>query len=435
MSLATTIETIPDRIEPTGAARLMLWSIGGFSALMIVWAGLARINETAVAVGRVVPARQLQVIGNLEGGVVTAILARPGQKVAAGQVLLRLDPGTAQAEFGRSSAATNALAARIARLEGEVAGRAPVFPAALDTAAPAAVAAERALWSARLADVAASSAGDSARLEGALRALAQAQTDHGAHAEARAQAARELVLITPLIEKGIEPMIALDRARSALVQAQSGENGAGAAVQRAKAAIAEARAATRGGSGRLRMQAVDQLAGARAEFAGQTAALPALRARVARTEIRSPIAGTVNRVLVATIGGAVAPGAPLVEVVPRGDALVIEAQVRPSDIASVHIGQRTAVKLTAYDASVYGTLDGRVDRISPDAVINDRSGESHYQVRVVTTRSSLRAPDGMVLPVTAGMVAEVDLIGRSRSILSYLLGPVTKLRENAFRER
>nr|WP_310522284.1 HlyD family type I secretion periplasmic adaptor subunit [Polymorphobacter sp.] len=434
MSFAT-FEALPERVEPARAARVMLWSIAGFSLVMLGWAGLARIPETAVAMGRIVPSRQLQVIGNLEGGVVEEILVRPGQQVAAGEVLVRLDPGGAQADFGRSTAAANALAARIARLEAETAGTAPHFAAGLEAVAPAAVAAERALWSARLSDAAATAAGEAARLEGAERALAQAGAERRSHAEARAQAARETAMIAPLVNKGIEPRISLDRAQSALVQAQAAEAASGAAVRRAGAAVAEARAALRMAAGKSRIGAVDALAAARAELAGQAAGLPALKTRVTRTEIRSPIAGTVQRVLVATIGGAVAPGAPLVEVVPGGDALVVEVQVRPSDIGFVHVGQKAAVKLTAYDASVYGALDGRVERISPDAIVNERSGESHYDVRVVTGATALRAPDGAMLPVAAGMVAQVDLIGRKRSVLSYLLNPVTKLRENAFRER
>ena len=435
MSLAHVLKNLPDRVEPARAARLMLWSIAGFSAVMIGWAGLARIPETAVAMGRIVPSRQLQVIGNLEGGVVEAILVRPGQKVAAGAVLLRLDPGAAAADFGRGTAAANALAARIARLEAEVAETAPRFAAGLAAAAPVAVATERALWSARVADLAAAMAGETARLDGARRALAQAEAEHGSHSEARAQAGREVAMIAPLVDKGIEPRISLDRAQSALAQARSAEAASGAAVARAAAAVAEARAMTRTAAGRLRTQSVDALAAAQAELAGQSAGLPALRTRVARTEIRSPIAGTVQRVLVATIGGAVAPGAPLVEVVPAGDALVVAARVRPADSAFVHVGQRAAVKLTAYDASVYGALEGRVTRISPDAVVDERSGDSHYDVRIVTAAKALRAPDGAMLPVAAGMVAQIDLIGRQRSVLSYVLNPVTKLRENAFRER
>lgn len=434
MSLASRFDSL-ERLEPTAAARLMLWSIAGFSLLMIVWAALARVNETAVAMGRIVPSRQLQVIGNLEGGVVEAILVKPGQAVAVGQVLVRLDPGAAAADFGRGTATTNALTARIARLEGEVTSVAPRFPAGLEAAAPAAVAAERALWSARMGDVAAASAGEAARLDGARRALAQAMAEAGSHREARAQAAREVAMLAPLVDKGIEPRIGLERAQSALVQAGSAEAAAAAAVRQAAAAVAEAQAALRAAAGRARIQSVDALAAARAELSGQSASLPMLRTRLARTAIRSPVAGTVQRVLVSTIGAPVAPGAAIVELVPGGDALVVEARVRPSDIAFVHVGQKAAVRLTAYDSAVYGALRGTVERISPDAIVDARSGESHFDVRITTTGSALPAPDGAMMPVAAGMVAQVDLLGRKRSILSYLLGPVTRLRENAFRER
>ncbi len=435
MSLATTIESLPDRMEPTTASRVLLWSIAGFSGIMLVWAAVSRVDETAVAMGRVIPSRQLQVVSNLEGGVVQAILVKTGQKVSAGQVLIRLDPQAAGSDFGRTNATTQALAARVARLEGEVRGGSPVFPAGLEAANPAAVAAERSVWSARMADLSSASAAESAKAEGAARSLAQAESDLAVRREGRAQAAREATLMAPLVAKGIEPAIALDRARSTQAQAASAEQGAAQAVQRARASVTEARASLRSVTGKFRSQSVDALAQARAEMAGQSATLPALRNRVERTEIRAPIAGTVNRVLVNTVGGSVRPGEPLVEVVPGGDTLVIDADVRPADVAFVHPGQKATVKLTAYDSSIYGSMTGRVERISPDAIVNERTGESHYQVRVRTDQASMKAPDGMVLPVGVGMVAEVDIIGHKRSVLSYLLNPVTKLRDNAFREK
>ncbi|MBC7519570.1 MAG: HlyD family efflux transporter periplasmic adaptor subunit, partial [Sandarakinorhabdus sp.] len=203
----------------------------------------------------------------------------------------------------------------------------------------------------------------------------------------------------------------------------------------ASAGGAEAEGPPRGPGGRSRSQAAEPRAAAGAELAGQSAGLPALKTRIDRTAIRSPIAGTVQRMLVTTVGGSVTPGAPLVEILPGGDRLVIEAMVRPQDIAFVHQGQKANVKLTAYDSSVYGALAGTVDRISPDAIINERTGESHFAVRIVTGASTLKAPDGAAMPIGAGMVAEVNLLGRKRSVLSYLLSPVTKLSENAFREK
>jgi adhesin transport system membrane fusion protein len=403
----------PRRTAPV-ATRALLWSIASFTTALIGWAAVAKVNETVTAHGRVVPQRPLQVISNLEGGIVAAILVRPGQHVAAGAALLRLDPARAQADFGRSTVAVQALAARILRLEAEVAGTRPVFPKQLEAAAPEAVAAERSLWSARYQDRASTMAGMAARRDGAARALAEAGSSLAAATEARAQAAREAALMAPLVDKGIEPRLTLDRARSTLVQAD---------------------AACAGAAERVRLDAGNDLALARAELAGQSAVLPALQHSLERTAVRSPIAGTIQRVLVATIGGSVAAGAPLVEVVPSAGALVVDARVRPRDIGFVRIGQRAAVKLTAYESSVYGTLQGMVTRISPDAITDERGGDSSYQIRIETPQRALMAPNGTRLPIGPGMVADVDLLGPRRTVLSYLLSPVTKLTSTAFRER
>jgi adhesin transport system membrane fusion protein len=431
MTTQTMTESI-SRVDPARAAQVMLGTITGFMVVIIVWAGLAQVPETAIATGRVAPARALQQVSNLEGGRITAILVRPGDRVTAGQLLLRLDPDAAAADLGRSSSMTAALTARIARLEAEARGTAPAFDDALPTGV---VAGERALWAARRAELGAAGAGDAARRDAAARALAEADSAVRVHAEARAQAAREVAMLVPLVDKGIEPAISLARARSALVQAEAAAAGAGAAARRAAALVIEARAAGTAAESRFRAAAADALTVARAELAGQTAALPALQGRVDRTAVRSPIAGTVQRVLVATIGGTVAAGAPLVEIVPAGEALVVDADVRPSDIAFVHPGQPATVRLSAYDASVYGSIKGEVSRISPDAVVNERTGISHFNVRIVTRDTALRASDGAPLPIGPGMVAEVSFTGRQRSVLSYLFAPVTKLRQNAFRER
>ena len=425
-------------VEPlpaSAASRLMLWSITGFTAVMIAWASVAEVNESAIAPGRIVPQRPLQVISNLEGGVVADIFVHPGDRVVAGQPLLRLDPGTAAADFGRGTVSANALSARILRLEAEASGLVPMFPAALVTAAPGAVEAERALWQAHARDVANAVAGSKARLDGATRTLAEAEATAAASAEARAQAAREVAMMAPLVDKGIEPRLTLDRARSALVQAEASATGTAQAVARSRASVAEARSATASAEDRWRAEASSDLTVARAELAGQQAGLPSLRRRVERADLRSPVSGTVQRVLVSTIGSAVAPGAPLVEVVPTEGALAVAARVRPRDIGLVHLGQSALIKVTAYDSSIYGKLKGRVTRISPDAVVDDRGLDGWYEVRIETPSRSLKGPGGRPVMVGTGMVTEVNLLGAPRTVLSYLMSPVTKLRDDAFRER
>ncbi len=435
MAAAMIFDRLAAPLPPSRTAQWLLGLVVTMTAAMLMFAGLTRLPETAVAPGRVVSGRPLQIVSNPEGGSVAAILVRPGQHVAKNTLLMQLDPRAVAADYGKSTATANALQARIARLLAEGQGRSPEFSASLVRDAPEAVAAEQALWSAHLADVRGAAAADGARVDAASRSLAEAQADVAARTEAVAQASREIAVLQPLVDKGIEPAISLQRARSQLAQYSAAAAGAGAAVARARAMQAEAAGSLRSAGGRFRSQSADALASAQAELAGLTAGLPALAGRLARADVRSPIAGTVQRVLVATIGGTIRAGDPLVEIVPAGEALVVEARVRPADIAFVHAGQAARVKLTAYDASVYGGLDGRIIAISPDAVLDERGNEGHYMVRIATTKAGLVAPDGAPLAVVPGMVAQVDLIGRQRSILSYLLSPVTKLGQNAFRER
>lgn len=435
MTFATTIDTSFSELQPSRASRYLLWTIAAMTAALLAWAALAKVDKVATAVGRVIPSRQLQVVSNLEGGSVAAILVKPGARVRAGQPLVRLDATQFGSDFGKTSETYNALVVRAARLEAEVAGRAPVFPADLTAAAPLLVATERSLYSARLADMAAATSVELAKLDQAQRALAQAEADAVSRRDAARLAASEVAMLAPLVEKGIEPAIELIRARLAASQASGAATSAALAVRRSRGVVAEARSSLAGVREKYRAQTFEALTTTRAELAGQGKTLPALQDRMRRTEVRSPISGTVNRVLVATVGGSVRPGEPLVEVVPLDDSLVVEAELKPADIAFVHLGQRARVKLTAYDYSVYGALDGRVERISPDAIVNERTGESHFTIHVRTDERQLRAADGSALPIGAGMIAQVDVIGHKRSVLSYLLTPISKLSDNAFREK
>ncbi len=421
MDLTANIERLPDRIEPNKAANLLLWAITGFVVIFVGWAALARVDEVSRAQGRVIPSRQLQVVSNLEGGIVREILVRQGEKVEAGQALLRLDATQFSAQFTKEQEGYNALVARITRLQAEVEGGSPSFPPGLITTSPALVAAERSLHQARQSEL-------SAALSVANSRLDQAQAAVSTRAQAKSLADRELALIGPLVEKGIEPQIELLRAQSAASQA-NGE------YRSAQSAVAEASSELRAVREQFRSKAVDDLTAAKAELAGMGRELPALQDRVTRTELKAPISGTVNRVLVNTVGGVVKPGEPLVEIVPGDDTLVVEARVAPADIAFIHPDQRAQVKLTAYDYSIYGSLEGRVERISPDAVLTDeRTGETHYLVRV-RTEGRLLGSDGRPLAITPGMVAEVDLLGEKRSILSYILSPIQRVGDKALREK
>ena len=418
------------RFEPRTASNLLLWGILAFILLFIIWASLTQIDRTVRGVGKVVPSSRLQVISNLEGGIVADILVQSGQDVAAGAPLIRLDGTLSNAEFGSSNAASSALAVKIARLRAEVAGRAPVYPASDDGL----VTIESALHNARMAELASLAAGARARITQAERALAEAQANYGARASAQRSTAAERDMIRPLVERGIEPQIALLQSQNAATVTANEATAASAAISRARASLAEAQAGLNQATQDWRARAATELATAQAELSTRVRTLPALSSRVDRTVIRAPVGGRVNRVLVTTVGGSVSPGQPLVELVPSREALQVEALVSPKDIGSVRIGQRAKVDITAYDPAVYGSLEGQVVTISPDAVLNERTGETYYVVRVRTGKAALNDRNGRRLPIGSGMIATVNLLGDKRSVMSYILTPITRLSETAFRE-
>jgi adhesin transport system membrane fusion protein len=428
------LEDFAGRIRPKSASNLLLWGVAGFFTIFLLWAGFTELDRSVRAQGRVIPSSQLQVVSNLEGGIVEAIHVQPGQMVAENAELIRLDPTMTSSELGSGQASVGALSAKIARLQAEVSGRPPAFPAAPDAATADQIAIERALYASRMGELNQLTGGGQARVVQSQRAIAEAQAGYEARIAARDARRHEANVLRPLVERGIEPQLSLAQAESQAAIAASEAASAAEGVARARAALTEAQAAVNRARDDWRSRSATELATAQAEYAARRRAMPALTERAERTVVRSPVRGRVNRVLVTTVGGTVAPGAPLVELVASADTLLVEAMVRPQDIASVRMNQDARVNITAYDPAVYGALDGKVVSISPDALVNERTGESFYVVRVRTTRNALEDAQGRALPIGPGMVAEVSLLGDKRSVLSYLLSPITRLRETAFRE-
>jgi adhesin transport system membrane fusion protein len=286
-----------------------------------------------------------------------------------------------------------------------------------------------------MADLSAITSSGVARTGQAERAVGEAQSNYQSRVSAYRQRQLEVTLIRPLVERGIEPRLTLIQAEAQANIAQSDMQAASETIGRARAALAEARSALTQAQSQWRTQSGTELATAQAEYAARQRALPALADRAQRTVLRAPLAGRINRVLVTTVGGTVRAGEPVVEIVPSGDSLLVEARVRPSDIAFVRLGQHARVAITAYDRSVYGLLEGSVVGISPDAMSEERTGETYYLVRVRTAENALRDPNGHPMPIGPGMVAEVDLLGDKRTVLQYLLTPITRMGETAFREQ
>ncbi len=429
------LEDLARRIKPRQASNVLLWAIVAFFVIFVVWASWATLDRTVRGPGRIIASSQLQTVSNLEGGVVKEILVRTGEVVRAGQAIVRLDPTATGGELGSGEAQTAALRVKIARLKAEVLGREPVYPAATDPVTAEQIEIEKALHAARMQELAGITGAYGARSVQATRAVAEAQSALAARQSARDARATELETIRPLVQKGIEPRLALTQADSAASVAASEAAQAQAALARATAGVAEARASLAQARQDWRARAADELAKAQAELAARSSTIPALEARVERTTVRAPLAGRINRVLVTTVGAAVSPGAPIAEISPIRDTLLVEARIRPEDIARVRTGQHARINITAYDSSIYGWIDGKVESLSPDAIVDEKAQTSYYNVYVRTdTKGLLDRRTGKMLPIGTGMTAEVNLLGDPRTVMQYILTPITRLSERAFRE-
>ncbi|MBN2971548.1 HlyD family type I secretion periplasmic adaptor subunit [Roseomonas aeriglobus] len=429
------IEDMATRIKPRTASNMLLWGIVAFFVIAVLWATLFTVDRTVHAAGRVVPGSRMQVVANLEGGIVSQILVKTGDMVKKGQPLIRLDRTLIGSELGAGESQANALAAKIARLEGQIQGHSPRYPSPAGNPNLAQqIEVEKALYASSMADLASASSAANARIVQSQRAVAEAQSSLEARRSARDAYQQQLTLIRPLVDRGIEPRMTLVQLENNLNISSADVATAQAAVARAQAGVAEAQSALSQIRQDWRTKAATELTAAQAEFAARRTALPGLADRARRTTIVAPMDGRINRVAVSTVGGVIAPGAPVVELVPSNDTLVVEAMVNPKDIASIRIGQPARLNISAYESAVYGAMDGSVITISPDATLDERTGESHYTVKVEAKAGSLKDKDGRALPIGPGMTVDVNLLGDKRSIMSYLFTPITRLSERALRE-
>ncbi|HNR77055.1 MAG TPA: HlyD family type I secretion periplasmic adaptor subunit [Parvularculaceae bacterium] len=406
-------------IEPSKAAQYLLYAIAGLLFFAFLWASIAKLDRVTRGDGKFVPSNHLQQVQYLEGGIIEEILVKPGEDVKKGQILVKLDPTQINAQFTQGRGGYHMLAARIARLEAAAAERAIVFPADLQRAAPDVVANERKLFEARRQEYEAALAVEAGKLAEAEAALAYASETHEL-------AAQELAIVEPLVNKGIEPKLELIRARQRAA-------GALGEKQRAEIAVKNALSETDRIKSTYFASIADELGKARAEMTGVSGELPALRDKVDRTEVRSPIDGVVHRVLVATIGGVVQPGQTIVEVVPHGDTPLVEAKIKPADIGFLRVGQEARIKVSAYDSSTYGSMKGTIETISPDAIEDEKDGQRHFLITVRLEDAALKTKDG-ALPLMPGMAAEVDVLNGKRTVLAYMLKPIAEVSNKALRE-
>ncbi|HZP69313.1 MAG TPA: HlyD family type I secretion periplasmic adaptor subunit [Pseudolabrys sp.] len=393
-------------------SRALLLSVIAMMAAGLTWAHFAVLDEVKRGNGRVVPSRQTQVLQSLEGGIVREILAQEGAIVKQGEVLMKLDDTRFAAELGEVRERRAASAARVARLEAEVQNRSELgFSEELAQLAPQAVETERNVFDAR-----------QKKLRNDIDVLTQQEMSL---VETLRLLNRQVELTHRLYVQKIVPeieMLQLEQ-KAAEMKGQLAE---------VKPRIDNIKAA-------FRSQAEEDLAKSRGDLAVLDQTIKSAQDRVRRAELRSPVNGIVNRLNVTTVGAVVPPGGILMDIVPLDDTLLVEGRIRPQDIAFIRPQQDAIVKLTAYDSSVFGSLEGKVERISADTIADERpdrgeKGETFYRVMIRTEKNHL-GTDEHPLPIIPGMVASVEILTGKKTVLDYMLRPARMLRDEALRER
>jgi adhesin transport system membrane fusion protein len=410
----------------TGARLVIVLSAVAFLAFL-VWASIARVDEVTQGQGQVIPSSKVQLIQAAAPATLSELLVRSGERVRKGQLLARLEDPQSSSQVGQLQAETGSLQARAARLEAEASG------GTVDCTSPECQA-EAALRAARESTLRSRVAALNATAEQRRREAAEAAATISSLQKSLALAERQVGMLEPLAAKNIVPQTELLNARREVIDLRGRIAAAREQQSRAFAAVREALAQASEATSSFRQEALDERSQIAAKIAVNQQSLRGAEGMLNRSELRSPTEGIVNDVQVTTIGGFVQPGQKVMEVVPLGDKLLVETRVKPRDIAFIKVGDKALVKVTAYDFSIYGGLEGRVVQVSADSIYDEVEKEAYFNVIVETDRNYLLF-QGRQLPITPGMMCDTQIITGRKSVLSYLLKPVLKARSEALRER
>lgn len=420
---------------PRRASLLLLMTLTTLMVTLIFWAQIFTLEIWASGPGRVTPSRQIQVVQNLEGGIVREVLVGEGDRVRAGDLIARIDATEAEGSYQEDRINWLALVGLIDRLQAEAAGEQLSFSAALLDGGPEAakvIEIETTAFQARQEGLQSSIKVLATQRDSEIQKAADARVQVELLNNTRSLIVRQLEVVGPQVRKGLvseTELLKIERERSTVEQ-QNAELRAAANSALRDADQLEAKIEEK--VGMFRAEAVAQLSERRATLAALSERLVVSRDRFTRREIRAPVDGVVKRVLITTAGEIIKPGDTLIEIVPTDDDLLVEVRITPQDIGFIRSEQPARVRLTAYDSSIYGVLQGKVVRVGADTLMT-KDEESFYTVVVKVERFT--DSSGQPLEIIAGMTADVSIVTGERSILDYIFKPITKLRQTALRDR
>ncbi len=415
--------------EPA-SARLLLYLICIVFISLIVWAGFANLDEVARGEGRVIPSNKLQLVQSYDGGMVEKINVREGQIVNEGDVLIKIDPTRFISSFRENQSKVQSLTAKVARLKALTKKEELIFPDGLAKDVPEAVIHEQSIYLSNRQELEQQVAIHKRQLEQRRQDHIEAKAALQQHTNALRLTNRELKVTRPLLRTGAVSDIDIIRLERELVDITGEVNRTKAVINRSLSAINEAKNKVTEVELAMINRWNNELAEALLRLESIKETESGLADKVTQTEIRSPVKGTVQRLLVNTVGGILQPGSDVMEIVPLDDQLVVEAKIPPKDIAFLRPGQPAMIKFSAYDFAVYGGLEAEVLHISADTITDDREN-TFYLVQLKTTKNNFSKE----LTIIPGMTTQVDIITGKKTVLEYLLKPVLRATSQAMTER
>jgi adhesin transport system membrane fusion protein len=414
-------------------SKQILWIMLVVIFWLIVWASFAEVDELARGEGKVIPSKQIQVVQNLEGGIVSEILVDEGEKVDQGQVLIKIDDTGFSSSYEENRLRYLELKAKSIRLEAESEGKPFKVDKGTRAEMPDIIKHEEKLYKINKRKLDKQIKIQNEQVRQRENELTEALAKQRQLEDGYLLIAKEVEITKPLVKKGLVSEVEfLQLSREA--STMEGElTAVKLSIPRIRSTIAEAKDKMSEVELEFQKEAKEELNKAIAEMSRIKESGTALEDRVKRTLVRSPVNGVVKQLLVNTINGIVQPGMDIVEIVPIQDTLLIEAKIKPSDIAYLFPGQKAIVKFTAYDFAIYGGLSGKLTYISSDTIV-DEEGNNFYLVRIKTDQNYLEK-NGEKHEILVGMVANVDIITGKKTVMDYILKPILKAKDSALRER
>jgi adhesin transport system membrane fusion protein len=391
------------------------------------------LDEVTRGEGKVIPSSKIQVIQNLEGGILSEVLVSEGELVEKGDVLLKIDDTRFSSTFDETKLKYWELLARASRLEAESQGKELELPEELVKERPSLAAAERSLYLTRQRELQSSINVLEQQARQRQQEMAETQAKLNKLRTSYELSNEELKMSEPLVGVGVISEVEILRLKRTVNDLRGEMETTRLALPRISSGLSEVRQKIEDAKVRFQSEAASQLSEVQAELGRTQTTIVSAEDRVSRTQVRAPVRGKINRLMINTVGGVIQPGEDIVEIVPVDDSLLIEAHIRPSDIAFLRPEQSAMSKFTAYDFSIYGGLPATLERISADTITNEED-ESFYLIYLRTEKNYIDSSKGP-LEIIPGMTVTVDILTGKKSVLDYLLKPILKAKNEALRER